>query len=56
MDWFLYDNSLRHETVKIQLTHFMQLVFFYTPWKQHKTSSFLMLWRGIEIDQWYKMG
>ena len=33
------------------LTHFMPLVFFYTPWKQ-QARGFLMFSGGIEKDQW----
>ena len=35
----------------LSLTHFMSLVFFYTPWKHQKTFCFLMLSGGIERDQ-----
>ena len=36
-------------------THFMSLVFFYTPWKYQTISGFLMFSSGIERDQWYEM-
>ena len=36
------------------LTHFMPLVFFYTPWIRHKTFGFLMFSEGIERDQWHE--
>ena len=38
------------------LTHFMPLVFLYTPWKHKKTSAFLMFSGGIERDQWHEIG
>ena len=38
------------------LTHFMPLVFFYTPWKHHKTRGFLMFSRGMERIRWHEMG
>ena len=38
------------------LTHFMSLVFFYTPWKHQKASGFLMFPGGIERYQWNEMG
>ena len=38
------------------LTHFMPLVFLYTPWKHQKTSAFLMFSGGIERDQWHEIG
>ena len=71
MDWFLYDDGLRHEIVKqkmlfpkilklvvlrIPLTHFMSLVSFDTPWKYQETFGFLMFSGDIERDQWYEMG
>ena len=37
-----------------QLTHFMPLVSFYTPWK-HKNRGFLMISGGIERDKWHEM-
>ena len=39
-----------------QLTHFLPLVYFYTPWKHQKTFCFLMFSGGIERDQWHKNG
>ena len=38
MDWFLYDNGLRHERFNT-LIHFMPLVLFSTPGKHQKTSG-----------------
>ena len=35
---------------RFSLTHFMPRVSFYTPWKQQKTSGFLMFSGGIERD------
>ena len=35
--------------------YFMQLVFFYTPWKQKKTGGFLFS-VGVERDQLHEMG
>ena len=29
---------------------------FYTPWKRHKTFSFLTILGGIEMEHWAKMG
>ena len=34
----------------------MPLVSFYTPWKQQKTSGFLMFSGGIKRDLWHEMG
>ena len=34
----------------------MPLVSFYNPWKDQKTSGFLMFLGGIEGDQWHEMG
>ena len=33
----------------------MSLFSSLSPWKQQKTSSFLMFSTGVERDQWYKM-
>ena len=38
------------------LTHFMPLVFLYTPRKHQKTSGFLIFSGGIERDQWHEIG
>ena len=40
------------------LTHFMPLVFFYTPWiyQDQETYGFLMFSEGIERDQWHQIG
>ena len=42
--------------ILVILTHFMQLVSFYTPWKHEETSGFLIFSGGIERDQWHEMG
>ena len=39
----------------VTLTHFMSLVFCYTPRKDQKTSDFLMISGGIGRDQWQEM-
>ena len=45
----LFENVL----LEINLTYFAQLVFFYTPWKHQKTSSFLMfVERNIKRSSW----
>ena len=51
MDWFLYDNGLRHERVKLfylVLTHFIPLVSLWS-------RGFLMFSEGIQRDHWYAM-
>ena len=37
------------------VTHFIPLIFFYTPWKRWKTSGYLMFSGSIERDYWYEM-
>ena len=39
----------------VQLTHFMPLVSFDTPWKHQKTFGFLMFSEAIEKDHWHEM-
>ena len=34
---------------KKMLTHIQPMTHFYTPWKHHKTSGFLMFPGGIEV-------
>ena len=42
---------------KFQLTHFMSLASFYTPWKHKKIRGFLMLkGGGAEKDQLDELG
>ena len=36
----------------MELTHFMSLVYFYTPWKYQKTFDFLIFSGGKKRDQW----
>ena len=38
-----------------KLTHFVLLVYFYSPWKHQKTKNLLMLPGGLERDQWHEM-
>ena len=38
------------------LTYFIPLVSFYTPWKHQKTSGFLIFSGDTEREQWYEMG
>ena len=38
------------------LTHFMQVIFFDTPWKHQKTRGFLRFSGGIKKDHWHEMG
>ena len=38
------------------LTHFHSTFHFYTPLKNQKTSGFLMISGGIEMENWLKMG
>ena len=38
------------------LTHFMPLIYFYTPWKYQTTSRFLIFSGGIKRDQRNEMG
>ena len=42
--------------MKIILTHFNQMLHFYTPGKRQKTFGFLTLSRGIEMENWVKNG
>ena len=44
------------EWCAIDLTHFMLLVSFYTPWIHQKRFAFLMFSGGIERDRWLEMG
>ena len=44
---FLYEGELFVNG----LTHFMPLVSFYTPRKHQKTRSFLMISKGVEVNQ-----
>ena len=37
------------------LTHYTQLVSFFTLWKHEKTRGFLMFSGGIERDRWHEM-
>ena len=41
---------------KMRLTHLMRLISFDTPWKDQKTSGFLMFARSMKRDQWHEMG
>ena len=38
------------------LTHFKPMVYFYTPWKCQKTSTFLMFSGDTEIENLREMG
>ena len=38
-----------------ELTHFMLLISFDTPWKHQKTKDFLMFSGGIKRDQWHEI-
>ena len=40
----------------VNLTDFMPLVSFYTPWKNVKTRDFLMFSGGIEKYYWHEIG
>ena len=37
-------------------THFNPMFHFYTPWKRQKAKGFLTFSRGIEMEDWAKMG
>ena len=43
-------------SIHLKLTNFIPLVSFYSLWKRHKNSGFLMFSGGIERDQWHEMG
>ena len=47
---------LRRCSVIIYLAHFGSLFPFYTSWKHKKTSEFLRVSRGIEMDHWPGIG
>ena len=48
--------GLSYVTFLKELTHFVPLISFDTPWKHQKTSGFLMFSGGITRDQWHEMG
>ena len=54
---FSFDSVLFHEVLLLLccLTHFIPLVFFYTPWKPQKSGGYLMF-SGGKRDQWHKIG
>ena len=52
MDWFLYDNDLRHERVN----PFDATGFFLYPLKTSKTRSFFMFSGGYKRDYWHEIG
>ena len=56
MDWFLYDNGLRHERVKLynfEKHPFHADVHFSTPLK---TSENPLFSEGIDIEHWPELG
>ena len=42
--------------VPFLLTHFSLMFHFYTLWKCQKTKVFNDIFRGIEMEHWFKMG
>ena len=47
MDWFLYDDGLRHERFKKNLT---ESIHFYIPWNHQETIGFPVKSGGIEVN------
>ena len=53
--YWLIEGRINQQWAKPGLTHFKPLIFFYTPWKHHKISGFLMFSGGVERDQQHEM-
>ena len=49
-------NKKMYTFMLLLLPHFIPLAYFFTPWKQKKTRSFLMFPEDAKIDQLHEIG